>query len=42
MDVEPSNSNIKYSIGACIQAITLLELGLPHFQIIAKTGVGKS
>jgi hypothetical protein len=41
-DSEPSSSNIKHSIGARIQAITLLELGLPLFQIIAKIGIGKS
>ena len=41
-DSEPSSSNIKYSIRARIQAITLLELGLPYFQIIAKTRVSKS
>src|SRR5450432_1173896 len=42
---EPSTtsiSNSKHSIGARIQAITYLELSLPHFQITAKTGVSKS
>src|SRR5450432_4208174 len=37
-----STSNSKHSIRARIQAITYLELGLPHFQITAKTGVSKS
>src|SRR5450432_751960 len=42
---EPSTtsiSNLKHSIGARIQALTYLELKLPHFQIIAKIGVSKS
>jgi len=33
---------LKHSIGARIQAITYLELSLPHFQITAKTGVSKA
>jgi hypothetical protein len=45
--LEPSDSttslpNSKHTIGARIQAITYLELGLPHFQIIAKIGVSKA
>jgi hypothetical protein len=41
--LEPSKTSIlKHSIGARIQAITFLELGLPHFQITAKTGISKA
>jgi hypothetical protein len=39
----PSRTSIpRHSIGAQIQAITLLELGIPHWDIKAKTGVSKS
>jgi hypothetical protein len=39
----PSGTSIpRHSIGARIQAITLLELGIPHWDIKAKTGVSKS
>ena len=37
-----STTSSKHSIGARIQSITYLELGLPVFQIIAKTGVSKA
>src|SRR5450432_291707 len=45
--LEPSSSrasipNLKHTIGARIQALTYLELGIPHFQIIAKTGISKA
>jgi hypothetical protein len=44
---EPSNSrastpNPKQTIRARIQALTYLELSLPHFQITAKIGVSKA
>jgi hypothetical protein len=42
---EPSTTSIpnsKHTIGARIQALTYLELGLPHFQITTKTGVSKA
>ncbi len=32
----------KHSIGARIQAVTFLELGIPHLVITAKTGISKS
>jgi hypothetical protein len=39
----PSRTSIpRHSIRARIQAITLLELGIPHWDIKAKTGVSKS
>jgi hypothetical protein len=39
----PSRTSIpRHSIGARIQAINLLELGIPHWDIKAKTGVSKS
>jgi hypothetical protein len=39
----PSKTSIpRHSIGARIQAITFLELGIPHWDIKAKTGVSKS
>ena len=39
---EPSTTNLKHTIGARIQALTLLEFGVPHFQIIAITKISKS
>jgi hypothetical protein len=40
---ESSKTSVpRYSIGAQIQAITLLELGILHWDIKAKTGVSKS
>lgn len=44
LDLEPSISSrtgSRHSIGARIQALTYLELGLPIFQIEAKTGIKK-
>ena len=35
-------SRQRHSIGARIQAITLLEIGIPHWDIKAKTGISKS
>ena len=35
-------SKQRYSIRAWIQAITLLEIGIPHWDIKAKTGISKS
>jgi hypothetical protein len=32
----------KHSIGARIQAISFLELNIPHFEITAKTGISKA
>jgi hypothetical protein len=32
----------KYSIGARIQAITFLELNIPYFEIISRTGISKA
>jgi hypothetical protein len=43
--LEPSSieaSRPKHSIGARIQAISFLELNMPHFEIIAKTGISKA
>ena len=37
-----STPQLKYSIGARIQAVTFLELDMPHFEITAKTGISKS
>src|SRR5450432_3174202 len=37
-----TTSNTKHTIGARIQALTYLELGLPIFQIINKTGISKT
>ena len=37
-----SGTSPKHSIGARIQALTYLELGLPIFQIEAKTGIKKT
>src|SRR5450432_211814 len=37
-----TTSNIKHTIGARIQALSYLELGLPIFQIINKTGISKT
>lgn len=43
---EPSSetfaSRLKHSIGARIQAISFLELNIPHFEITAKTGISKA
>jgi len=36
------SSRQRHSIGARIQAITLLEIGIPHWDIKAKTGISKS
>jgi hypothetical protein len=38
---EPSTTNLKHTIGARIQALTLLEFGVPHFQITAITKISK-
>jgi hypothetical protein len=35
-------STPKHSIGARIQAISFLELNIPHFEITAKTGISKA
>jgi hypothetical protein len=37
-----TTSNTKHTIGARIQALTYLELGLPIFQITNKTGISKT
>ena len=37
-----TSSRPKHSIGARIQAITFLELNIPHFEITAKTGISKA
>jgi len=41
---EPSSgiSTPQHSIGAQIQAITFLELNIPHFEITAKTEISKA
>jgi len=39
---EPLITSIKHTIGARIQALTYLELGLPIFQITTKTGISKA
>jgi len=41
---EPSSgiSTPRHSIGARIQAVTFLELKIPHFEITAKTGISKA
>jgi hypothetical protein len=41
---EPSSgtSTPKHSIRTRIQAISFLELNIPHFEIIAKTGISKA
>jgi hypothetical protein len=35
-------STPKHGIGARIQAITLLELNIPHFEITSRTGISKA
>ena len=37
-----STSCVKHSIGACIQAVTFLELGIPHLEITKRTGISKA
>jgi transposase len=37
-----STPHLKHSIGARIQAVSFLELNIPHFEITAKTGISKS
>src|SRR6059058_316153 len=53
-DLEPSSSDLipsepssgtstpKHSIGAQIQAVTFLELNIPHFEITSRTGISKA
>jgi hypothetical protein len=44
LPLEPSSrtSTPQHSIGARIQAVTFLELNIPHFKITAKTGISKA
>ena len=37
-----SVTRTRYSVGARIQAITLLELNIPHLEITAQTGISKA
>jgi hypothetical protein len=37
-----STPQLKHSIGARIQAITFLELNIPHFEITSRTGISKA